>query len=274
MKISISNIAWEVADDELVAHVLHKYGIDSIDVAPGKYFPHPETATASEIESVRLLWSNRGINIVGMQALLFGTVGLNIFSSDESRLAMLKRLDAVCRIASGLGADKLVFGSPKNRDRMSLSDDEVFHIAIPFFRSLGDLAANYNVKICLEPNPECYGANFMTTSEETRLIVTRVNHPNILMQLDTGAMFLNGESIGTIPEYMPYIGHIHLSEAQLITLGDSGVDHLGISKILIDQDADKIATIEMLPSKTEGNIKSIERAIQLAIKYYRDFSVE
>ena len=35
---------------------------------------------------------------------------------------MLEHLRAVCRIGAGLGATRLVFGSPKNRDRSGLSD--------------------------------------------------------------------------------------------------------------------------------------------------------
>jgi hypothetical protein len=52
-----------------------------------------------------------------MQALLFGTTGLNVFGDNKSQEAMLEHLRAVCRIGAGLGATKLVFGSPKNRDR-------------------------------------------------------------------------------------------------------------------------------------------------------------
>lgn len=50
--------------------------------------------------------------------------GLNIFATDASRDAMLHYLDAVCRIAGLLGASRLVFGSPKNRDRTGLTDKE------------------------------------------------------------------------------------------------------------------------------------------------------
>jgi D-psicose/D-tagatose/L-ribulose 3-epimerase len=36
MRIAISNIAWDVSEDEQVATLINKYGIDAIDVAPGK----------------------------------------------------------------------------------------------------------------------------------------------------------------------------------------------------------------------------------------------
>ncbi|MDO8812773.1 MAG: hypothetical protein Q7J38_12205, partial [Gallionella sp.] len=82
MRIAISNIAWDVAEDEAVAVLLNKYGIDMIDVAPGKYFPDPRIAGSFEISRVREWWRMRGIALAGMQALLFGTTGLNLFGSN------------------------------------------------------------------------------------------------------------------------------------------------------------------------------------------------
>jgi len=97
MRIAISNIAWETSDDELVASLLKKHDIDAIDIAPGKYFPEPGRASSEEISRVRDWWKSRGFDITGMQSLLFGTSGLNLFGSDDIRSAMLDRLAAVCR---------------------------------------------------------------------------------------------------------------------------------------------------------------------------------
>ena len=110
MRIAISNIAWDTSDDDAIAQLLQTFGINAIDVAPGKYFPDPLNASDDDILRVRDWWSARGIEITGMQALLFGTSGLNVFGSPESRKAMLHHLKAVCRIGTGLGATRLVFG--------------------------------------------------------------------------------------------------------------------------------------------------------------------
>ena len=71
-------------------------------------------------------------------------------------------------------------------------------MAVPFFRRLGDIAQNFGVVICLEPNPTCYGANFMTTSAETAQVVEQIAHPAVRMQLDTGALTINGEDPATV----------------------------------------------------------------------------
>ena len=198
MRLAISNIAWDVTEDEDVARLLHQYSIDAIDVAPGKYFSDPVNTNDEDIIRVREWWAEHGIEITGMQALLFGTTGLNIFGSAEIQDAMLDHLAAVCRIGSGLRATRVVFGSPKNRDRSGLSDREAIDVAVSFFRRLGEIAESCGVVICLEPNPPCYGANFMTTSAKTAQVVELVTHPAIKMQFDTGALTINDEDAASV----------------------------------------------------------------------------
>lgn len=132
MRLAISNIAWDINEDEAVATLLQRFAVDAIDIAPGKYFPEPAKATNEDIAQVKDWWAERGIEITGMQALLFGTTGLNVFGSVESQAALLTHLAAICRIGAGLGATRVVFGSPKNRDRSGLNDQEALDVAIPF----------------------------------------------------------------------------------------------------------------------------------------------
>jgi D-psicose/D-tagatose/L-ribulose 3-epimerase len=270
MRLAISNIAWDVAEDDCVAAMLQRYGVDAVDIAPGKYFPHPDRATSSEIENVRRWWEGRGIEITGMQSLLFGTTGLNVFGLPATQEATLKRLGAVCRIGGLMGATRLVFGSPKNRDRSGLSDDEALEQATSFFRCLGDLAAAENVVVCLEPNPPCYGANFMTTSRDTADVVEAVGHPSIRMQLDVGAMAINEEApADVVSSYAGLIGHVHASEPGLVPLGDGGARHDLVLPALMKYLPRAVVSIEMAATQNEPHLASIERALAFAIRSYR-----
>ncbi len=275
MRLAISNIAWDISEDKDIAKLLNHYKVDAIDIAPGKYFPDPPKTTDTEIVRVKQWWEARGIEITGMQALLFGTTGLNVFGSSEVQDVLLKHLAAVCRIGAGLGATRIVFGSPKNRDRTGLSDEQVIEMAIPFFRRLGEIAQSYGVLICLEPNPACYGANFMTTSDETAVVVRQVAHPAIRMQLDTGAITINGEDpVAVLENCASLIGHVHASEPEIAPLGDKGADHATIAQCLRSLLPESIVTIEMLATKDEPHIVSIERALGVAIRHYRNNSFE
>lgn len=274
MRLAISNIAWDPVEDELIFNLLQRFGVDAIDIAPGKYFPEPAKATDEDIARVKNWWFERDIEITGMQALLFGTTGLNVFGSAESRDAMLLHLTAVCRIGGALGAKRIVFGSPKNRDRSGLTDQESMDIAVCFFKRLGVIAQSYGVLICLEPNPPCYGANFMTTSFETAEVVRNIDFPAIRMQLDTGALTINSEDPFTVLQVCaPLIGHVHASEPDLIPLGDGETDHAKVVVALKRFLPNHLVSIEMLATKNEPHEVSIERALGAATLRYRNDGV-
>lgn len=270
MRLAISNIAWDLPEDDAVAQLLARFAIDAIDIAPGKYFPDPASATLRDISHLRHWWADRGLAITGMQALLFGTIGLNMFGDRCSQKSMLERLRAVCRIGAGLGATRLVFGSPKNRDRTGLGDAQALEQAVSFFRQLGHIAQEFGVIVCLEPNPVRYGANFMTNSNETAQVVRAVDHCAIRMQLDTGALWINQESSEIVlKENAALIGHVHASEPELIPLGDGETDHRSFHKALSHYLPEMVVSIEMVATRTEPHLNAIERALRCAVECYR-----
>lgn len=265
-EILISNIAWDVSYDDFVGHVLSDLGVSSIDIAPGKYFSDFSLATESDVYTVRQKWADRGFAIIGLQSLLYGTKGLNLFGEKVSQEAMLLHMQHVCRIGAILGATKLVFGSPKNRDRSGLDDERTNAIAYDFFNRLGNIAKEEGVIVCLEPNPVCYGANFLTTTLSTFNFVSQLNHPSIKMQLDTGSIFINKESFDLISKIQTMIGHIHISEPNLSVLGTEKVDHegMGVALQMVD---DLPRSIEMLNKC--NSIDNIISAVNLAKKFYQ-----
>ena len=270
MRLAISNIAWDVSEDKDVARLLKEFNIDAIDVAPGKYFSRPGNASDKDIEKVKNWWADHGIEITGMQSLLFGTNGLNLFGERQVQDAMLEHLAAICRIGGILGAPRLVFGSPKNRDRTGLNDSQALDKAVNFFGRLGDIARSAGVVICLEPNPKRYGANFMTSSWETAQVVEAVNHCAIRMQLDTGALAINNESPeDVVQNSAKLIGHIHASEPGLSPLGGSDVNHHIFHRALVKHLSEHIVTIEMVATTDEPHLVSIERALSCAVNCYQ-----
>ena len=275
MKLSISNIAWDASFEKQVIALLLVNNIVHLDFAPGKFFSDIKNVTDEEILKVKNEWNHKGFSLVGMQSLLFGTSGLNLFDvSTQTR--MLEHLKKVCHIGSLTGATRLVFGSPKNRDRSSLDDSQTEDIALNFFFRLGEIAKEENVTVCLEANPTLYGTNFLTTTEEAAKFVRTLNHSNIKLQLDFGTIYTNHEPAGIIEDVSEIIGHIHLSEPSMapVTTDDPIHRDLGgslkktITKSMLSTD---ILTIEMLTSNAEhaeDRIKTIESSIKLAKKLY------
>ena len=273
MKLSISNIAWEVGEDEKVASLLQELSIDHIDLAPGKYIKDFHSDFSSDCLSVKTWWLERGIRFAGMQALLYGTSGLNIFGSVESQQQLLEHLSAVCRIGDSLDARKLVFGSPKNRDRSGLSDQQALTMACDFFLKLAPIAESAGVLICLEPNPESYGCNFMTTTAEAASVVSAINHPAIRLQLDTGSLAMNDENPYEIcRSYQNLIGHVHLSEPQLLPVGTGTCDHQSCATALAQTMPDALVTLEMLTRSAQDPIAAIKDSVLFSQQAYLSLS--
>ena len=141
MKISISNIAWSPKEEKQMAKFLPSLGIRDVEVAFPRIMP--------KINSFRNLWEENGVKISSMQALLYQKDELKLFDSAQTRQLMLEYLFEVIEKAEQVGATKLVFGSPKNRNRGRKSLKTVLPIAVDFFRRLGDKAKKHKIIICI-----------------------------------------------------------------------------------------------------------------------------
>lgn len=269
-KISISNIAWQVQHDAQVRDLLSKYDVSYVDLAPSKYVDTKRPLNMSDVQRVKDFWLSSGICPLGMQSLLFGTEGLNVFGDTATQDRMLSHLDRICAIGDALGARLLVFGSPRNRDCSGLEKKDIHDTAVSFFRRLGDIARKHDVTVCLEPNPTRYNANFMTTSTETANVVQAVNHENIKMQLDTGAMCINSEDqASTLESVKDYIGHIHISEPDLVPVCQNNDYQQRLAPLIKKHFPNMPITIEMLTKKSDLVLDDIEESIRYVTELYQ-----
>lgn len=265
MRISISNIAWDTQFDSQVLDILLAEGVDAIDIAPGKYFPDVPNTTRAEARAVRQFWNSQGIDLVGMQSLLFGAGDIHVFGETSEKV--YDRLCDVIVLAEWLGITRLTFGSPKNRRVDGMPADQATCLAIDFFRRVGRFARERGVVFCLEPNPVEYGADFMTDTPSTARIVELVDHPAVKMQLDLGAVQMNGEHGNfdeLIVKYYGLVGHVHVSMPQLAPVTDGVLANLGpaVKQFLPGH----IATIEMLASSAP--LDQIHHAVQTSKRIF------
>ncbi|MDO4682415.1 MAG: sugar phosphate isomerase/epimerase family protein [Lautropia sp.] len=270
MRLGLTNLAWAPDQDEAVARLMQQQGIDAVDVAPSKYFEEPLRATGQAIAAVRRWWADRGIEITGMQSLLFNTEpGLNLFGAAPVRQRMLERLTAVCRIAAGLGAPRLVFGSWRNRDRRGLMDAEADAIALDFFGQLAERAAAEGVWICLEGVAPHYGANYLTDTASTLALARQLDHPAIRVQLDTVTIREAGEDIDALlAAHAGLIGHVHVCERDLLPIGDGDMPHDWMAAAIRRHLPDHVVCLEMLTPAGEAPASALTRAILVARQHY------
>ena len=114
----------------------------------------------------------------------------------------------------------------------------------------------------------------MNTSFETAKIVTKILHPAIKMQLDSGAICTNEEDVFEIlSKYSNLIGHIHLSEPNLVPLGEGNTNHNNIFNALAKYLPNSLVSVEMLATQNEPHLTSIRKALLVANKIYNSESL-
>ncbi|MFB2968475.1 sugar phosphate isomerase/epimerase family protein [Aerosakkonema sp. BLCC-F183] len=269
MKIAISNIAWQVQEEEAIANLMQNLNIKGVEIAPTKNWPSPLTASDSEIAAYRKFWESRDIEIVAMQALLFGRPDLTIFQSEQKRQETFEYLSGIIQLGSKFGAKVLVFGSPKNRSIGKLPPQQVQQIAKEFFYGLGEVASKNGVFFCIEPNPPVYGCDFINTSTQGLELVNTVNSDGFGLHLDAAGMTMSGEAIaGAIEQAFKRVCHFHISEPNLGQIGTGGVDHQLFSHTLSELNYQGWTSIEMKTQNPDANITNVEQALQIAIQHY------
>jgi sugar phosphate isomerase/epimerase len=267
MNLAISNIAWEPDENDEILPLLKEYDVTGIEIAPTKRWSEPESASKEEAENYQKYWKNQGLVPIAMQSLLFNRPHLSIFGDrNADTLAYLK---IIIRIAGWMSLKALVFGSPKNRLIGNDLREVRYGEAIDFFRALGDEAERYNVKFCIEPNPEAYGCDFICTTMEGLEFIRDIAHPAIRLHLDTGTMLLNGEEPKKILEAcLPYAAHFHISEPFLQIPGSQSFDHVPIAEALREVGYSGWVSLEMKSGNRESNKEAIAEALVYIRKVY------
>jgi sugar phosphate isomerase/epimerase len=222
MKLSVSNIAWLPEEEASALAMLAAEGVDGIEVAPTLAFGTFD-AGRRELTEFRRRAAAHGLEIPALQSLLFGRPALQLFDPGCHE-ALLHHLSVVASMASTLGAEVLVFGSPASRRRGDLSVEEATEMAVPLFRRMGDGCAREGVSLAIEHNPAEYGCDFLNSVEEAAVFVDVVAHPSIGVNLDCGGLTLSGDGGLSRLEGGSAVLHVHLSEPHLAPVGRGGSD--------------------------------------------------
>jgi D-psicose/D-tagatose/L-ribulose 3-epimerase len=269
VNLAVSNIAWTAAEDDAIAQLLAELGVKGLEIAPTRVWPAPLEATAAQIDEFRERWAAHGIGIVAMQALLFGRPDLVIFGSEDQRAATLKYLQRVMAMAARLGAKALVFGSPKNRQRGGMPIPEAEEIAAKFFAAAGAAAEAEGVTLCIEPNAEEYGCDFLVTTQEAVEFLERVPSKGIGLHLDAAMLKLNGEEpAGALRMAAPRLKYFHVSEPSLAVIGTAGVDHASTGRAVKASGYAGWKSIEMRAGEAGTNVANVRAAVEVARRHY------
>lgn len=270
MKISISNIAWPVEDDEAVVEILQEANIKGVEIAPTKIGLDPACVSMQEAIAYKELWKDRGIEIVAVQALLSGRPDLTLFDSESKRSETLSYLKKIIAVSSHLQAKRLIFGSPRNRRVEGRSALNVEPLAMSFFKEIAEFSFQHGLTFCVEPNPAEYGCDYIMNSVEALELVKKLNHPGLGLHLDTGAWTLASEPLERFCEYQGLVKHFHISDPWLAPPSREGiVQHEEFAAMLRKINYSNWISIEMKPLEDRReNLSAIKKTIEFVKSVY------
>jgi D-psicose/D-tagatose/L-ribulose 3-epimerase len=264
MNLAVSNIAWASEEDQSALALLKELGVSKLEIAPSKVWGDLDLVTRDQVESYLKELASFGLEVVSFQSLLFKQEHLQLFG--PTRDGLKERLTRVFEIAYWAGAKPLVFGSPKNRIKGSLSYAEALEQAASFFKEVSVEAEQFGVILCIEPNPEEYGTDFINNLSQAMELVTKIGSPKIRLQLDTGEIFMNKESDEQIAQAVSMAGHLQISEPFLAEVGGQASPHQHAAQVLASSHYRGSVSIEM--KFGEDNLARLSRVVGFVRQTY------
>jgi D-psicose/D-tagatose/L-ribulose 3-epimerase len=267
VKLAVSNIAWDEAEQSDVLASFADLGVTGLEIAPTKLWPDWAGADTDAALAVRRDIKANGLQIPAVQSVLFGRPDLHLFGGTDVQRDLVAHLAVVAGLAGALGAKAIVFGSPRNRNRGELSVAQAMDRSIEVLRAVGDACSAAGTCFCLEPNPEVYNCNFLTHWQDVAELAERVGHPGVGVHLDTACIDLAGDDVvEAISECGSSIRHFHISEPGLAGFSNPVIDHTRIGDALRGSVYRGFVSIEM--RRQADPVSSIREAAVYARAHY------
>ncbi len=244
MKLSVSNIAWEEKDDNIIFRKMKDLGYSGMEIAPTRIIPEvPYDHIPQAKAFAEQIKQKYNFTIPSMQSIWYG-IQDKVFGTEAERARLTEYTKKAIDFAEAIGCTNLVFGCPRNRaipegtDSQKTDNQEANNkttdnqsMVVSFFRELGDYAHQHHTTIAMEANPPIYHTNYINTTQEAIHLIQAVNSEGFKLNLDVGTMIENGEAISLLDGAKHLINHVHISEPGLTQIKERTL-HKELSEFL------------------------------------------
>ena len=252
MKFSISNIAWDAKDDEVIYDYLSHRNFAGLEIAPTRLWNAPYENSERAKKWAEELYNRYKLEISSMQSIWYGRTEA-ICNSEEEKNALLDYTFKAILFAEKIKCKNLVFGCPKNR---CIQSDKDVTIIADFLAEVGQYANKHNTCFSIEPNPTIYGTNFVNTTRQAINLCRQINNPGIRVNYDFGTVIENNEDIKECLDNIDIVNHIHISEPYLVKINKRDA-HMDLIKELEVLDYKGFVSIEMKKQDTIQDVCEI-----------------
>lgn len=272
-KLAISNVAWYNNNIEEFITFISSLGCKGIELAASMIWDEPLDATYDERMDLRGKIKDAGLQLTGLQALLYTHQELALFKEERYRKEMLDYLTGMMDLCRDLGGQVLVFGSPRNRNIGKMPLEKAHSIAVEFFHELGMRALDRGLFFCIEPLGKVETDFINTVYEAERFIEEVEASKGLGLHIDTKGLIDEDEvNAPYLSESFSRAKHVHLNDPGLTAPGSSGYDHRLICKRIKGSNYSRFLSIEMrrVDSDVEG---SIHKAVEYVKQVYFEGSI-
>ena len=257
----VSNLAWNINEEENAIKVLKKNKIKFLEFAPTLLIKASDGAR--DIKKIKEKWAKKGIRLFSMQSILYEIKNAYIFGSKAQHKIFCDAIKSKIILAKKLGVKVIIFGSPKNRKSFGKKKFVLNKIFIDTFKNLSKYCKKNNITICIEPNPKIYKSDYLINMKEVVKVVKKIAKKNIKINFDLGASIQNKEDTRSIfNRNLASIGHVQISTPGLKNIKKYNADVKKFKETLKISNYSGVVSMEVL-AKKKKNIKNLEKNIKI-----------
>lgn len=214
--------------------------------------------------------SKYSVQVISIQSIFYKKEKLNIFRESDHK-KILDHLQNIFEISNYIGAKNIIFGSPINRKLNDLVKKDADDIAVNLFKKIGLLCTQKKLFFCIEPNAKFYGCEYINNINQAIDFVKNVNSPNVLINADTGNIFLEDDDLSQVRKFKNLFANFQVSEKNLISLSEGNINHEKIlSNFKINNQIISLEALNLKLDKIEENINYFKNIIKTHPDYYNE----
>jgi sugar phosphate isomerase/epimerase len=265
MRLTISNLSWNLGENFKVLNIIKKFNIKNIEISPSKIFNN--NYTSRNIKKNQYFWSKEKIKFYSMQSILFSIKNAYLFGNKMQQKIFFNEIKKKIILSKKVGIKVIVFGSPLNKKIFSERNlDNLNKIAYNSFKKISKICKKYKIYFCIEANPKIYNCEYLNYTKDAIRLVKRINSKFFKLNLDLGTIIENNESSKNIIEdHIKLIGHAQISVPYLKDIMPYKKAVVKFIKELKRNNYQKYISIERLP--VHNNINNLTKTIKLAKNY-------
>jgi len=257
MRLIISNLSWDLNDNDKVIKIIKRYDINEIEISPSKIFVN--NYKKNNIKKVKAFWNKNNISFCSMQSILYNIKNAYLFGNKIQQKLFFDEIKKKIYLSKKIGSKILVFGSPYNKKIFLKKNINI--VAFNTFKKISKICEKNKIYFCVEANPKIYDCEYLNYTKEAIKLVKKINSNFFRLNLDLGTIIANKESFKKIiNDNIQLIGHVQISVPYLkdIMLYKKVVNKfIGQLK---KNNYQKYISLERLPIK--DNLKNLEKTLK------------